>query len=326
MSEYKNIIGTHIKTVTTDPPNPENGQMWYNSTTKVVKGFKINTAGSWATANAMNSARQNLAGAGTQTAAIAIGGNPYGGQQVESYDGTNWTEITDLNTSRQQLASSKISYTSTLAFGGENGSSPNLAVTESWNGSSWTEVNDLNTSRYVNGGSGESNTAALCFGGYQTTDLNQTESWNGSSWTEVNDLNTARNAMGTAGTYTSALSFGGEPQPATNQLTESWNGSSWTEVSDLNTGRRLLSGGGADNTSVVAFGGVDQPGTRQSASEFWNGSTWTSIASLNAARQGLGGAGISTLGLAFGGDAAPANNLTEELTRPVETTVTFTVS
>ena len=71
---------------------------------------------------------------------------------------------------------------------------------------------------------------------------------------------------------------------------------------------------------------MDQPGTRQSASEFWNGSTWTSIASLNAARQGLGGAGISTLGLAFGGDAAPANNLTEELTRPVETTVTFTTS
>ena len=33
MSNYKNIIGTHIKSVTTDPPNPENGQMWYNSTT-----------------------------------------------------------------------------------------------------------------------------------------------------------------------------------------------------------------------------------------------------------------------------------------------------
>ena len=45
MSEYKNIIGTHIKTVTTDPPNPENGQMWYNSTTKVVKGFTANPAG-----------------------------------------------------------------------------------------------------------------------------------------------------------------------------------------------------------------------------------------------------------------------------------------
>jgi hypothetical protein len=273
MSNYKDIIGTHIKSVTTDPPNPENGQMWYNSTDKVVKGFKINTAGSWATANAMNSARQNLAGAGTQTAAIAIGGNPYGGQQVESYNGTNWTEITDTNVARQQLASSKISYTSTLAF-----------------------------------------------------DLTQTESWNGTCWTETNDLNTARNAMGSAGTYTSALSFGGEPQPATNQLTESWNGTSWTEVSDLNTGRRLIAGGGADNTSVIAFGGVDQPGTRQSASEFWNGSTWTSIASLNAARQALGGAGISTLGLGFGGDAAPANNLTEELTRPVETTVTFTVS
>ena len=62
MSEYKNIIGTHIKTVTTDPPNPENGQMWYNSTTKVVKGFTSNPAGAWASGGALGTGRERGAG------------------------------------------------------------------------------------------------------------------------------------------------------------------------------------------------------------------------------------------------------------------------
>ena len=39
MTTYKDIRGTHIKTVTADPPAPVNGQMWYNSTTQVMKGF-----------------------------------------------------------------------------------------------------------------------------------------------------------------------------------------------------------------------------------------------------------------------------------------------
>ena len=41
MTTYKDIRGTHITTVTTDPPAPVNGQMWYNSTDQVMKGFKI---------------------------------------------------------------------------------------------------------------------------------------------------------------------------------------------------------------------------------------------------------------------------------------------
>ena len=40
MTTYAKIYapGTHIKTVTTDPPAPVNGQMWYNSTTQTMKG------------------------------------------------------------------------------------------------------------------------------------------------------------------------------------------------------------------------------------------------------------------------------------------------
>jgi hypothetical protein len=78
MTTYKDIRGTHITTVTTDPPAPVNGQMWYNSTTKVMKGLKSNPAGSWATGGTMNNSRSGSGGGlGIYTAAIvAAGGNP----------------------------------------------------------------------------------------------------------------------------------------------------------------------------------------------------------------------------------------------------------
>ena len=49
MGTYKEIRGTHIVSVTSDPPSPVNGQMWYNSTDKVVKGFTSSPAGTWST-------------------------------------------------------------------------------------------------------------------------------------------------------------------------------------------------------------------------------------------------------------------------------------
>ena len=69
---------------------------------------------------------------------------------TESWDGSNWTEVNDLNTARRFLAGAG-STTAALGFGGYIG--PNTAANESWNGSSWTEVSDLNTARNDLGGS-----------------------------------------------------------------------------------------------------------------------------------------------------------------------------
>ena len=98
---------------------------------------------SWTELNDLNTARYFGAGAGTQTAALMIGGEPPALALTESWNGTSWTEVGDLNTARGRFAANG-TQTSALAYGGW---SPNLAVTESWNGSSWTEVNDLNTAR-----------------------------------------------------------------------------------------------------------------------------------------------------------------------------------
>ena len=145
MSNYKDIIGTHIKSVTTDPPNPENGQMWYNSTTRVVKGFTSNPAGAWSSGNSMNTVRSEFKGGGTQTSAIVFAGQaPPSGFQVlaESYNGTTFSEVNDLNTGRRLLGGTAASNTAALAFGGLINPTTRTNVTEKWNGTTWTEVND----------------------------------------------------------------------------------------------------------------------------------------------------------------------------------------
>src|SRR5210317_2030682 len=94
---------TAVSTVASDPPSPDAGQVWYNTTDKALRAYVL-SAGSWATGGNMNSARAyNFATAGTQTAALNTGGNldPAGRTgATESYNGSSWTEVADLNDAR----------------------------------------------------------------------------------------------------------------------------------------------------------------------------------------------------------------------------------
>ena len=49
MTTYKEIKGTQIEVVSSDPSNPVEGQVWYNTTSNELKGQVVTTAGSWAT-------------------------------------------------------------------------------------------------------------------------------------------------------------------------------------------------------------------------------------------------------------------------------------
>jgi hypothetical protein len=293
-----------IPQVAGDPPSPSDGDVWYNSNTYKLRVRGVSAAaGSWATGGSMNTARKGkLGGAGTQTASLGFGGNLAPGFQTltESYNGSSWTEVNDLNTAKTNMGDVG-TQTSALSAGGYLGPPGYTAETESWNGTSWTEVNDLNTARYVLAGAGVDNTSALVFGGYTTGQVVVTESWNGTSWTEVNDLNSARWSLGGAGTQTSALAFGGYDNPIGQEAgyTEVWNGSSWTEVADMNTARRP-GGTGATNTAVLAYGGPSDTGGANT--ESWDGSSWTEVGDLSTARNGLGSSGTTLSALAFGGE------------------------
>ncbi len=121
--------------------------------------------------------------------------------KTESWNGSSWTEVADLNTTRYSLGGAGVSNTSAVGFGGyaPGGASD---VTETWNGSSWTEVNNLNLARYTLSAAGEA-TDALAFGGEPNppapTNTGSTEAWDGTNWYEVNAMNTSRGDNGGAG-------------------------------------------------------------------------------------------------------------------------------
>ena len=291
-------------TVASDPPSPDAGQIWYNTTANALRAYVLR--GTWATGGTRNNAISEGAGAGNQTAALTFGGNDGSGPPTavnESYDGTSWTEVNDLNTARR-LLSGFGTQTAALGVTGTT-SSPGLpgitGATESWNGTSWTEVNDVNTGLLGRAGLGTATAGLVASGqGSGSPSLSAVvESWNGTSWTEVNDVNTARNSFAGAGISTSGIVYGGEAAPGFTGATESWNGTSWTEVSDLNTARTAVCGAGADNTSALAFTGNTPPAS--GATEVWNGTTWANQTSTNTAVRSAAGAGSQTSAIVFGG-------------------------
>ena len=96
MATYKEIRGVNIQSRDADPTAVE-GDVWYNASTSKLKMYA--SAGSWATGEDMNLARIAGGAGGTQTAGIFIAGDtPGSDDEVETYDGTNWTEVADLNT------------------------------------------------------------------------------------------------------------------------------------------------------------------------------------------------------------------------------------
>jgi hypothetical protein len=119
MAEYKGIKGFKVQYLSADPSDPIIGQTWYNSTSKDLKYTGATAAGSWATGNNINTARYGFAGAGTQTLALAFGGEvPGATDATEEYNGSAWTNNpTGLNTARVFLAGCG-TQTAALAFGG----------------------------------------------------------------------------------------------------------------------------------------------------------------------------------------------------------------
>jgi hypothetical protein len=249
--------------------------------------------------------------------------------KAELWNGSSWTEQSDLNTGRYDANMSGASGTSVIYFGGNANSSPDTAAnTESWDGSSWTEVNDLATGRRALGRAGSS-TSALAFGG-EDPSSNATEEWAFSgiqptdpavgyadaiigdfyynsttgqfkqvndggaptgSWASGGALNTSRNSAAGVGTQNAAMVFGGNTPPFT-AVNEQYDGSSWTEVADLNTARKFLAGVGTQTSALAGAG--QAPGVDQSnAAETWNGSAWTSVSNVNTGRRQVGGMGSS---------------------------------
>ena len=322
MATYKGIQGYSVQKVSSDPTTSESvGQLWYNSSAGKFK-IAVEGAGSWAAVNSLTTGRSEMAACGTVTAAIISGGEPPTTAKSESWNGTSWTEVADLQAAN--YGSGGVGTQAAALSIGANAS----GQTEIWNGSAWAETSDLNTGRARGGASVSGTTTACLFAGGQTypTIYAVTESWNGTSWTEVADLNLARNFPGGLGVQTAMLFVGGAStltEPTSLQaLTESWDGTSWTEVNNINTARNKMGASGI-TTSGLIFGG--SPSAIQ-LTEKYDGTSWTEVADLVTAQSETGGFGTSAAAICAGGNSAPTDQISQEWADPVYAIKTVTVS
>src|SRR5210317_1560755 len=101
MSTYKKEVGTSVINYAGDYPGAADGQLWYDSTNTNFKYSYGATTNAWSTGGNLNTGRSNLIGTGTQTSALGAGGDGSPrSAATESWDGTSWTEVNDLNTAR----------------------------------------------------------------------------------------------------------------------------------------------------------------------------------------------------------------------------------
>ena len=255
----------------------------------------------WRNGGALNTGRDSAPMFGFSTAAVFAGGyapSPNGARDlVEEYNGSTWSEETDLPTPRYQGASAG-TQTDGILFGGNQGppGSPETTSTTTleYNGSSWTTGGAMSVNDRYLMGCGGSQAQALRIGGESDTDA--TEEYNGSSWTTGGNLNTGRYQGAASGTNTAGLVFGGNPN-RTN--TEGYDGTSWSNKPALGTGVEDTSGS-AQGTNTDAFQ-AGQSASPISIVQNWNSSAnvvtagaFSSTGSLGTARSQIAGFGATT--------------------------------
>ena len=319
MADYRAIKGLHIQNVSSDPSNLVAGDIWYNSTLGKLRGAKL-AAGSWATGGNLNATKKGQGGGGTQTAAILAGGTkPPGNTDInesEEYDGSSWTEGSNLNQSRGWIDCGGGTQTAGWLAGGQDGNppNPNYDNNEHYNGTSWSEEPDMNEAKYYRCGNG-TQTASLATGGGPAT-VNS-EEFDGSAWAEGGNLNapgTGRTGL-RAGLQTAALCLGGWDDPHMDEV-ESYDGSSWTASTALNTARGNLRAMGIQTLANAVGGAIPGSPGVTAANEQWDGSSWTEVADLSNGRKEGGSAGTNAAGLIAGGEKPAISQDTEEWTGP----------
>jgi hypothetical protein len=212
MADYKGIKGFKVQYLSADPSDPNIGQTWYNSTSKDLKYTGVTTAGAWATGGNLGTARLTGGGAGTQNAAVTIGG--YNGSAVaisEEYDGSVWTSAGSLGTGRWGVGGQG-TQTAALCVAGVPSVPTETDATEEYDGTSWAAGGAYPTPVQNNILGAGVQTAALNAGGSRITPpgaINVSAEYNGTAWTAGNSLNTAKLTGMLRGVQTAAFYAGG---------------------------------------------------------------------------------------------------------------------
>ena len=256
-------------------------------------------AGTWASGGNLNTARRQLAGAGTQDAGLSMGGYNSGAKNVtEEYNGTSWSNGGNLSSATYALAGAG-TQSAGLCMGGWT--TWFVSTTEEYDGSSWSSGGNLLQARYSLAATG-AQSAALSFGGSTSSaSLVVTEEYNGTSWSSGGNLPAIRFRSAGAGTQSAGLCIGGHGPTLPEHQTHEYNGTSWSNGGLLATARFALGGAGTQSAGL-GFGGSNI--ARVDSTEEYNGTSWSNGGNLSSARDLLAGAGGIAAGLSIGGDGS----------------------
>jgi hypothetical protein len=300
---------------------------WASTSEEFNQGTNVITAAAWAAGGTLNTARSAVGRSGiapTQNAALCVSGYPgppssIDVKNVEEYNGTSWTEVGDVNSSRYRGICAGTTAAG-LFFGGNSDVTPGtkpLPLSEEWDGSSWTAGNTMQNGNEAGAGLG-TQTAALQAGGSLNPYPNYTntaEEYNGTSWSDVPaTIFASVSGVTGVGTQTAGLIFCGNeaPPPGTNYANaQTYNGTSFTSVNScLESGNGLVGGG----TQTAAFGAGGGPGAK-SRVQHYDGTSWSTVPSLGTGRNNASGGAPQTAGIYFAGTPGSGSpGATEEYT------------
>jgi len=262
-----------------DKPGPSLGDMWYNSSTNLIR-CAIPVA-AWSAGGNLGAAKHDADGCGTQGAALSIAGNPVV-VTCELYDGSSWGSAGNVNTGSRGHACSGTT-TDAIKHGGYPSGA--LSAVETYNGTAWSaNPTATPTGVYSAASIGHTSTSHTYCGGSiggPTGVQDDCYLWNGSSWAAEGDMLGGRNTAhgcgtATAGLTTSALTTAISPYSPNNQ-TESYNGTAWSDteddfpVSDIYN----VCGAGASTDCLYTTGHTTSGDNNTQHAYSYDGSSWT---------------------------------------------------
>ena len=330
MGTYKEIQGYKIDAVSSDPSTTQKGQIWYNTTSEVLK---YAGPGAWAAITASPLAKELQFTAGTTTACVIAGGSAAGpgvptNNATSEWNGTGWSAGGNL-AANIKVGACCGTATAAYRFGGGYGG-PLVLLTELYNGTSWSAQANLPGTCESNGGSGSS-TSAMSTGGSGTLANTNSIQFTGTCWNDGPSLTGSISSTGAQGdSATSAMVAGGQPgqAPPGQKGCQQFNGTSWSNIAaELLEARTRTSGIGGTNAGIIASG--DAPGGRLSTAETWNGTSWSSLSNIaGSAVSNCGGSteATSTSHMLVGGSTSPSSfpGAAEIYSEPSIKTVTAT--
>jgi len=310
MGTYKEIQGYKIDSVSADPTVRQIGQIWYNTTSDVLK---YASAAAWATITSTPTGRAIEYTMGTATAMLIAGGDPPTNTSTE-WNGSAWAAGGSMANVIYNGGACG-TQTAGLRFGGYIPGPAHSNSTESYNGTSWASANNMPGNVESNGGCGTSTSAMSTGGGGGLTTSNSCQ-FTGTCWNAGPTLAHVIGSCGALGdSSTSALTAGGVPTqaPPGQKGMQEFNGTAWANIAALLLEARMRTTGiGGSTAGIIVSGANADPSTSNTitTAESWNGTSWSSISSITTGVANCGGSTEATASshMLVGGSDGPGSH------------------